>query len=36
MVRKLKGASDPGLIAREREYGRRLVTQPAAGAVELF
>jgi chemotaxis protein CheD len=36
MVRKLKGASDTGLIAREREYGRRLVTQPAAGAVELF
>ena len=25
-----------GLIAREREYSRRLVAQPAGGAVELF
>lgn len=36
MVRKLKTANDSGLIAREREYRRRLVAQPASGAVELF
>jgi chemotaxis protein CheD len=36
MVRKLKGAADSALIAREREYRRRLVAQPASGAVELF
>jgi chemotaxis protein CheD len=36
MVRKLKSANDKGLIAREREYSRRLVTRPASGAVELF
>ena len=36
MVRKLKTANDSGLIAREREYSRRLIAQPASGAVELF
>lgn len=36
MVRKLKTANGSGLIAREREYSRRLVAQPASGAVELF
>ena len=36
MVRKLKTANDSGLIAREREYSRRLMAQPASGAVELF
>jgi chemotaxis protein CheD len=36
MVRKLKASADSALIAREREYRRRLVAQPASGAVELF
>jgi chemotaxis protein CheD len=36
MVRKLKSANEGGVIAREREYSRRLVAQPASGAVELF
>ena len=36
MVRKLKAVHNDTIVQREREYGSRLLQEPAGGAVDLF
>lgn len=36
LVKKLRSAPEDALLSREREYGRRLESEPLAGDIELF